>query len=494
MVISMYLLKGGVFMKDLRRNIGFFCVALFLFVFITAPADAATYFVRAGGAGDKSGRAWENALDERGFIEKLERASAGDVFCVAKGAYRPVVPKNAKKSTEAERKKSFNLKDGVQLYGGFSGREAMSSFVPVRFKSALASRDLKANVTVLTGDLVKDNRRDANGVTLVDEASIGSENNSYSVVTSKNCTNAAVLDGFVISGGTASYYYLELTGKGGGMYNINSSPTVRNCTFTANMASRGAGMYNKGGAPQISACKFVNNMCHGEFAYETYGGGIYSENSNLSVSDCTFTYNFARFGGGIYSLGGAVSISGSTFDDNAACSGGGICSHKSRLTLQNSTFYKNTENDFSGSALLAKESRATILYCTFTANEAIKGKYALVFKDSSAAIAGSILWNSRNGEVFADKKSRIEISHSVINADQGKLPQGAGNTNQDPKLLPLAHNGGPTQTCAIQSGSSAIKAGAESSNVFEKAIPAPTVDQRGYSRTSPVDIGAYEYR
>ena len=479
-------------MKGFRKNIGFLTIALLMFVFTTAPADAATYFVRAGGAGDKSGRTWEHALDERGFIRKIELASAGDIFCVAKGAYRPVVPKSSKKSSEVERKKSFNLKEGVQLYGGFSGREDMSSFAPERFKSALASRDLTTNVTVLTGDLAKDNSRDKNGVTLIDEGGIGTVNNSYTVVTSRNCTAAAVLDGFVISGGSSSF--LESAGKGGGMYNINSSPTVRNCTFTANMAFRGAGMYSKGGAPQISACKFAGNVCHFEFAYETYGGGIYSESSSLSVADCTFTDNWGRAGGGIYSLGGTVSISGSTFDKNVAGSGGGVCSHKSSLTLQNSTFYKNIENDFSGSALFAKESRTEVLNCTFSANEAQKGKFAVVFKNSSAAIAGSILWNSPSGEIFVDKGSRIEISHSVIRADSGKLPQGTGNTDQDPKLLPLADNGGPTKTCAIQSGSSAIKAGAESCNAFGKTTQAPKVDQRGYTRTNPVDIGAYEYR
>jgi hypothetical protein len=55
----------------------------------------------------------------------------------------------------------------------------------------------------------------------------------------------------------------------------------------------------------------------------------------------------------------------------------------------------------------------------------------------------------------------------------------------NPKLGPLAENGGPTQTMALLSGSPAIDAGT--------ASVAPATDQRGVSRESPPDIGAYEF-
>ena len=49
----------------------------------------------------------------------------------------------------------------------------------------------------------------------------------------------------------------------------------------------------------------------------------------------------------------------------------------------------------------------------------------------------------------------------------------------------LADNGGPTQTLALFAGSVAIDAGTDTG--------APAMDQRGYNRISPCDIGAYEY-
>ena len=64
----------------------------------------------------------------------------------------------------------------------------------------------------------------------------------------------------------------------------------------------------------------------------------------------------------------------------------------------------------------------------------------------------------------------------------------AGNdTFPDPKLGPLADNGGPTLTMALLPGSPAIDAGNTSL--------APTTDQRGFPRPAGLaaDIGAFEY-
>ena len=70
-------------------------------------------------------------------------------------------------------------------------------------------------------------------------------------------------------------------------------------------------------------------------------------------------------------------------------------------------------------------------------------------------------------------------------------------SNADPKLGPLADNGGPTLTMALQSGSAAIDAG---SNAIAAAPPVNNVDQRGITRPidgnsdsiAVSDIGAYE--
>jgi hypothetical protein len=63
----------------------------------------------------------------------------------------------------------------------------------------------------------------------------------------------SVLDGFTITNGYAKY--------GGGMYNVFSSPTVTNCTFTGNSASDdGGGMSNSMySSPTLTNCTFIGN-------------------------------------------------------------------------------------------------------------------------------------------------------------------------------------------------------------------------------------------
>jgi hypothetical protein len=63
--------------------------------------------------------------------------------------------------------------------------------------------------------------------------------------------------------------------------------------------------------------------------------------------------------------------------------------------------------------------------------------------------------------------------------------------NVDPLLVSagLANNGGATQTVALQSPSPARSGGNCAGNVSNPTIPAVTLDQRGYARTSAGAVG-----
>ena len=76
-----------------------------------------------------------------------------------------------------------------------------------------------------------------------------------------------------------------------------------------------------------------------------------------------------------------------------------------------------------------------------------------------------------------------------LSSDASCVFTGGGSLNNtDPKLGPLADNGGPTWTMALLPGSPAIDA--------DSAVGAPATDQRGVPRPqgSGVDIGAFEYQ
>jgi len=109
-------------------------IVLALIIFLPSTwAQAATgdvWYVKATGGAVQNGKSWESAFSS--LQSALSSARKGDSIWVAKGIYYPD-PNN--------RSVAFQLKEGVSVYGGFSGTE-----------SSVAQRDIKKNNSVLSGD------------------------------------------------------------------------------------------------------------------------------------------------------------------------------------------------------------------------------------------------------------------------------------------------------------------------------------------------------
>lgn len=161
-----------------------------------------------------------------------------------------------------------------------------------------------------------------------------------SVVTCKSGEGYdTALEGFTLTGGvgtvSASYRF------GGGMYNLNSSPTVTDCIFTANAVSGdGGGMYNTNSSPMVSGCQFEENSAN--YA----GGGMDNRSgSHPTVSDCDFSQNTAGTNGG-----------GMENNNNA------------HATVINCTFTNNKTTTNDGGGMYNYNSNATVIHCTFSGN------------------------------------------------------------------------------------------------------------------------------
>ncbi len=155
-------------------------------------AEAATYYVTPDGGGAKDGASWTNAYGETQFITALQNAPSGSEFWVASGVYRPSIG-------AVNQDVSFVLKSGVALYGGFDGSETTRN-----------ARNWESNVTVLTGDLAKDDTTDINGVTAVYTDIAGT--NSRTVVTGSGTDSTAILNGFTVCGGAEGTFDNEIGG------------------------------------------------------------------------------------------------------------------------------------------------------------------------------------------------------------------------------------------------------------------------------------------
>ena len=451
-------------------------VFLFVFLFLLPPASEAVIYVTQNGAGAKDGSRWEDAYGEAEFCQHLNNSPVGTEFWVAAGKYRP--------STTGDTTWYFVLDPGVSLYGGFAGTETSRS-----------QRNWRTNVTVLTGDLdFNDNNVDAHGVTRK-ASDINAAGSGNSIRVMYTYGQGGVLDGFTITAGNA------LNEEGGGIMDVASSVTVRNCTFAGNFSSQsGGGLYSRNSFSTLENCVFSGNEADSGGGMYTddsasvadgcifteneavYGGGMATVNSHVpEVKNCTFSKNTASDrGGGMYTSNSA-NVSSSTFTENSASDGGGMFCSGYAPIVTNCTFSGNTASGQGGGITNNWLASTTIMNCTFHGNSANEGGN-MANLGSSPAVTNSIFWAAAaGGEIFDDTVPNPVLSHCVV---QGGW---AGCITGDPKLGPLADNGGLTRTRALLTGSSAIDAG--------KAAGAPSTDQRGVSRPqgSGYDIGAYEY-
>ena len=458
------------------------------------------YVDRSATSGANNGSSWANAYTN--LQTALGTATSGDQIWVARGAYTPG-------TTQVS---SFVLKDGVGLYGGYP--------------AGGGTRDVAANVTVLSGDIDHNDTKDVDAVT----TTISGKNASHVVTTNGN-NSTAILDGFTITGGNANGSSPK--GRGGGMLNYSSSPTVTNCTFSGNSASRGSGMDNEFSSPTVTNCTFSGNtatyegggmlnihsstpmvtncifngnsanrgggMCnHGSSPKVTNctfssnstvsGGGMFNINSSTpTVTSCTFTGNTATLeGGGMLNYSSSPDVTNCTFTGNTAYGGSGMYNYSSSPTVTNCTFSGNSADTAGGGMFNVASSSPTLINCTFNSNSAeVIGGGILNSENSNARIYNTILWGNSGKEILNDD-SKPTVSDCVI---EGRYADGTNIITADPKLGTLGDYGGPTETIPIEPGSSAIDAA-----VYQSQVTQPTTDQRGIPRPQgrACDIGAYE--
>jgi hypothetical protein len=354
---------------------------------IYVDADAST-------GGD--GTTWQTAY--KYLQDALDGAVTDDEVWVAAGTYVPT----AKIGGSSEKHKSFQLKKGVAIYGGFAGAE-----------TSREQRDWQENKTILGGDLKGDDTGFSNN-----------SENCYHVVIGNNTDSTAVLDGFIISGGNANAESWPDDG-GGGMSNFEGSPTIKNCTFRGNAAyADGAGMRNwgncsplisnslfienkviqegggmmngPGSSPTVTNCTFINNAAGED------GGGMYNNESNPLVTNCVFNVNLADLtGGGMYNVNGSSpAVTNCTFSGNTAVNAGGaMCNVGSNPTLINCILWDNSAP--ADPEINNSESSAFVSYSD------IKGAY-------------SGPGNIDRDPMFADKDLRLSVGSPCIDAGDNK--------------------------------------------------------------------------
>ena len=220
-------------------------------------------YVDAFASGGVDGSSWAAAFNN--LQDGIDTSRPGDQVWVAAGTYAPTSWPNggAPDACMAH----FSLRNRVEVYGGFVGSE-----------TSLVERNPEDNRTVLSGDIV-----------VVGDIT----DNCYHVFfhpEGSNLNSSAVLDGFTITLGNANGP--GVSGKGGGMYNFMSSPTLTDVIFVSNLADEGGGLFNDTASPALNNCTIGPNIA-GD------GAGMFNDFfSSPTLNGCTVVGNTAEWNGG----------------------------------------------------------------------------------------------------------------------------------------------------------------------------------------------------
>jgi hypothetical protein len=387
---------------------------------VSLAAGDPIYYVDADATGNNNGTSWQDAFTD--LQDGLTGSSPGGEIWVAEGTYRP--------TSGDDRTASFELKNGVALYGGFDPSEGITDF---------EARDWVGQVTLLSGDIG----------TLEDTS-----DNVYHVLVGSGVTETAVLDGFTVAGGHANGaepdnrgggIYLDgasptltnLTfsansaGRGGGIYNLNSSPTLTHCAFSGEATDSGGGMFNWYSSPVLTDCTFSGNSA-------PYGGGMRNWYSSPSLTDCDFAGNSALYGGGMYNyFSESVALINCTFAGNTADYGGGLCNLVSSPTMINSLLWGNTAN-YDGGGMANYSASPALTNCTVSGNSADRG--GGIYNGTSAPVlTNCILWGDSPDEMLnEDTEDPPVVTHSDLQGGCEAVADtvcGAGNLEADPRFV-----------------------------------------------------------
>jgi uncharacterized repeat protein (TIGR01451 family) len=324
-------------------------------------------------------------------------------------------------------------------------------------------------------------------------------------------------------------------GLGGGLFTSTGTARITANTFVGNVAQGGTGGLGSvagggiGGAifQQDVALGLANTTLSGNGARGGTGGsakagicglgigaaGGFGEGGGASASGgfggvggggggATGVAGFGGFGGGggssiLGALGGVGGGKGADSDGGGGGGGGigaGLFVNGGTSTVASSTIANGTASGGAGGTHLAFSGAfvgapGTGLGGGIYVNGGTPALRATIVGDNAAPLGPDL-----NGTVASQGFNLVENPAFAV----GLAP--TDQTAVDPDLVPLANNGGPTQTHALRASSPAVDRGTPTGCLDALGGPL-TTDQRGLPRTvdgnndgvARCDVGAYEF-
>ncbi len=280
-----------------------------------------------------------------------------------------------------------------------------------------------------------------------------------------------------------------------------SGPGAANLAISGGLPSANACqvfVVNAAVTATISGVTIENGICNSAICLS--GGGI-QNSGTLTVSNSTLSGNSGGIyngnaGGGIFNDGGTLTVSNSTLSANSADQGGGIY-NDGTLTVSDSTLSTNTAAGGQGGGIL-NTGTLTVSDSTLSGNSSTILVGGGIYNDGTLTLKSTLLANeSSGGNCVLYSGTPTSDGYNLSDDSSCTFLTATGDqkdvTGAATYLGTLASNGGPTQTIALLTGSTAIDAIPvnECTDAFGNVV---LTDQRGVSRPQGkgCDIGAFE--
>jgi len=255
-------------------------------------------------------------------------------------------------------------------------------------------------------------------------------------------------------------------GAGGGAINNEYILAVSDSTLSGNSDDSPGG---PGGGAILNLYRLtVTNSTISDNTTQGSGGGIDNAGTNLQLTGSTLSNNTAPEGGGggIQNDGG-LNVNDSTLADNSAASGGA-------MWLAGPAYvYNSTVADNSAVAIVHGGTGNGLGWNFWTTSNAYVVLTASIIAEGATS-GGDCVGPTHDLGYNIDDDGTCGL----------RAPSISKSTTLDSTVGPLASNGGPTQTIALFSGNPGID--------YVPAADCPSTDQRGFARSAPCDIGAYD--
>lgn len=364
--------------------------------------------------------------DALGYIRSMRGKGHNDNFeiLIAGGTYKP---SNERTTTAAvahdQRLCSFEVPQGVSIYGGFNGTELYGSFDD---NSTTTIKGENQTVEVTNMGVISD----------ILDARTYSDFNQNNILEPWELANQTILSGQINVSSTAqNAYHVVFTDKGTAttvdpvvldgltvMYGQTDNKLSISTDNNNNEQGRGGGIYSNGVTYTISRCRLLNNTA-------VRGGAVFVRNADLNLSGCILAGNKTvenkASDNTLASRGGAAYVSGI---DNVV-----------NLRAAN-TLWANNESADEGGAIGTNYAEGIsskhdpLLYImnnTFVRNKAATNP-VIYARNGKSSIVNTLLWGNQ-GDTYQSPTnlSKIyDVSYCASDVDYvDKFTSGNSNNN-----------------------------------------------------------------